>query len=77
MNFFHIKLPPKIIGQLSVFIPFVMCSQGRSALWDAIILLCYRIKVAHGGVLRGISLGSPAYNLLSVLEPTTLGSPMN
>ncbi|BBM97638.1 hypothetical protein MPTK1_1g07190 [Marchantia polymorpha subsp. ruderalis] len=44
--------------------------QGRSALWDAILLLCYRIKVAHGGVVRGINLGSPAFNLLSVLEPS-------
>ncbi|CAM6112603.1 unnamed protein product [Calypogeia fissa] len=43
--------------------------QGRSALWDAILLLCYRVKLAHGGVVRGINLGSPAFNLLSVLEP--------
>ncbi|KAL2653617.1 hypothetical protein R1flu_021745 [Riccia fluitans] len=44
--------------------------QGRSALWDAILLLCYRIKIAHGGVVRGVNLGSPAFNLLSVLEPS-------
>lgn len=25
--------------------------------------------MAHGGVVRGINLGSPAFNLLSVLEP--------
>lgn len=37
--------------------------QGRTALWDAILLLCHRIKVAHGGVIRGISLDSPSYNL--------------
>ncbi|KAG0611946.1 hypothetical protein M758_7G178800 [Ceratodon purpureus] len=50
--------------------------QGQTALWDSILLLCYRIKIAHGGVVRGISLGSPAYNLLPVLEPTTFRSPL-
>lgn len=50
--------------------------QGRTALWDAVLLLCHRIQIAHGGVVRGISLGSPAYNLLSVLEPTALRSPL-
>eukprot|EP00249_Psilotum_nudum_P015702 c25477_g1_i1 orf=509-2443(-) len=42
--------------------------QGRTALWDAIIMLCHRIKVAHSGMIRGISLGSSGLNLLSVLE---------
>ncbi|XP_024525884.1 transmembrane protein 209 [Selaginella moellendorffii] len=42
--------------------------QGRTALWDAILLLCHRIKVAHGGIVRGINLGGPAFNLLSLLE---------
>ncbi|KAI5057591.1 hypothetical protein GOP47_0027606 [Adiantum capillus-veneris] len=42
--------------------------QGRTALWDAVLLICYRIKTAHGGVVQGINLGSSAFNLLSVLE---------
>ncbi|MCO5584195.1 hypothetical protein L7F22_038118 [Adiantum nelumboides] len=41
--------------------------QGRTALWDAVLLICYRIKTAHAGVVQGINLGS-AFNLLSVLE---------
>ncbi|KAL3685531.1 hypothetical protein R1sor_003553 [Riccia sorocarpa] len=44
--------------------------QGRSALWDAVLLLCYRVKIAHGGVVRGVNLGSPAFNLLAVLDPS-------
>lgn len=42
--------------------------QGRAALWDAVLLFCYRIKTAHGGVVQGINLGSSAFNLLSVFE---------
>ncbi|GAB4859198.1 hypothetical protein Ancab_010658 [Ancistrocladus abbreviatus] len=42
--------------------------QGRSALWDSILLLCHRIKVAYGLFIRGIHLGSSALNLLPILE---------
>ncbi|CAI0542365.1 unnamed protein product [Linum tenue] len=42
--------------------------QGRTALWDSIILLCHRIKVGYGGVVRGMHLGSSALNILPVLE---------
>lgn len=42
--------------------------QGRTALWDATLLMCHRIKAAHGGVVQGINLGSSAFNLLSVFE---------
>ncbi|KAK9124313.1 hypothetical protein Sjap_013915 [Stephania japonica] len=42
--------------------------QGRTALWDAILLLCHRIKVGYGGVLRGMHLGSSAYNILSIID---------
>lgn len=46
--------------------------QGRTALWDASLLLCHRISVAHGGVIRGINLGSSALNLLSIFEAPEL-----
>eukprot|EP00250_Pteridium_aquilinum_P017111 c23458_g1_i3 orf=864-2675(+) len=42
--------------------------QGRTALWDAVLLFCWQIKTAHGGVVQGINLGSSAFNLLSVFE---------
>ncbi|KAG9457544.1 hypothetical protein H6P81_002052 [Aristolochia fimbriata] len=45
--------------------------QGRTALWDAILLLCYRIKVSYGGVLRGLHLGSSALSILPVLHTET------
>ncbi|XP_052208431.1 uncharacterized protein LOC127812137 [Diospyros lotus] len=43
--------------------------QGRTALWDSILLLCHRIKVSYGGVVRGLHLGSSALGILSVLDP--------
>lgn len=43
--------------------------QGRTALWDSILLLCHRIKVAYGGVVRGTYLGSSALGILPVLDP--------
>lgn len=46
--------------------------QGRTALWDASLLLCHRIKVAHSGVVRGINLGSSAFSLLSIFETPKL-----
>ncbi|KAK8920998.1 hypothetical protein KSP39_PZI020797 [Platanthera zijinensis] len=30
--------------------------QGRTALWDAILLLCHRIKVGYCGIVRGVHL---------------------
>ncbi|KAL6967303.1 hypothetical protein U1Q18_033107 [Sarracenia purpurea var. burkii] len=45
--------------------------QGRTALWDSILLLCHRIKVAYGGIVRGMHLGSSALGILSVLDPET------
>ncbi|KAH9606678.1 hypothetical protein KSS87_014887 [Heliosperma pusillum] len=44
------------------------CLQGRTALWDSILVLCYRIKMGYGGFVRGIHLGSSALNLMPVLE---------
>ncbi|XP_058227529.1 uncharacterized protein LOC131335968 [Rhododendron vialii] len=45
--------------------------QGRTALWDSILLLCHRINVACGGVVRGMHLGSSALGILPVLDPET------
>ncbi|GMH10944.1 hypothetical protein Nepgr_012785 [Nepenthes gracilis] len=42
--------------------------QGRTALWDSILLLCHRIKIGYGGIVRGIHLGSSALSILQVLE---------
>ncbi|XP_065868127.1 uncharacterized protein [Euphorbia lathyris] len=42
--------------------------EGRTALWDSILLLCHRIKVGYGGVVRGMHLSSPALNILPVLD---------
>uniref|UniRef100_A0A0E0GL14 Transmembrane protein 209 n=1 Tax=Oryza nivara TaxID=4536 RepID=A0A0E0GL14_ORYNI len=42
--------------------------QGRTALWDAILLLCHQINVGYSGVVRGIHIGSSALNILSVLD---------
>ncbi|XWS52697.1 hypothetical protein CRYUN_Cryun11dG0093000 [Craigia yunnanensis] len=43
--------------------------QGRTALWDSILLLCHRTKVGYGGIIRGMHLGSSALNILPVLDP--------
>ncbi|KAK6926819.1 Cytochrome B561-related [Dillenia turbinata] len=45
--------------------------QGRTALWDSILLLCYKIKLGYGGIVRGMHLGSSALNLLPVLNSET------
>lgn len=42
--------------------------QGRTALWDAILLLCHRIKVGYSGIVRGVHLGSPAFDILPILD---------
>ncbi|KAJ7947783.1 Transmembrane protein [Quillaja saponaria] len=45
--------------------------QGRTALWDSVLLLCHRIKVGYGGIIRGMHLGSSALSILPVLETET------
>ncbi|KAI3461453.1 hypothetical protein Pfo_018116 [Paulownia fortunei] len=47
------------------------CFQGRTALWDSMLLLCYKIKVSYGGIVRGMHLGSSALGILPVLEQET------
>ncbi|KAH7314715.1 hypothetical protein KP509_21G017500 [Ceratopteris richardii] len=42
--------------------------QGRTALWDSVLLFCHRIQAAHGSVVQGINLGSSAFNLLPIFE---------
>ncbi|KAK1271289.1 hypothetical protein QJS04_geneDACA020932 [Acorus gramineus] len=44
------------------------CLQGRTALWDAILLLCHKIKDRCGGVVRGVHLGSSAFSILPVMD---------
>ncbi|GLT37266.1 hypothetical protein SLA2020_115960 [Shorea laevis] len=43
--------------------------QGRTAPWDSILLLCHRIKVGYGGIIRGMHIGSSALSILAVLDP--------
>ncbi|XP_009617750.1 uncharacterized protein LOC107796269 [Nicotiana tabacum] len=43
--------------------------QGRTALWDSILLLCYKIKIGYGGFVRGMHLSSSALGILPVLDP--------
>ncbi|CAI9770832.1 unnamed protein product [Fraxinus pennsylvanica] len=45
--------------------------QGRTALWDSILLLCYKIKISYGGIVRGMHLGSSALAILPVLDQET------
>ncbi|XP_050213359.1 uncharacterized protein LOC126664831 [Mercurialis annua] len=45
--------------------------QGRTALWDTVLLLCHRIKVGYGSIVRGMHLGSSALNILPLLESET------
>ncbi|KAG8371352.1 hypothetical protein BUALT_Bualt13G0078800 [Buddleja alternifolia] len=47
--------------------------QGRTALWDAILLLCYKTKISYGGIVRGLHLGSSALAILPVLEQENKG----
>ncbi|XP_047332481.1 uncharacterized protein LOC124936069 [Impatiens glandulifera] len=42
--------------------------QGRTAVWDSILLLCNRVKTAYGGVIRGMQLSSSALEISSVLD---------
>ncbi|CAK9174403.1 unnamed protein product [Ilex paraguariensis] len=45
--------------------------QGRTALWDAILILCHRIRIGYGGIVRGMHLGSSALGILPVLDTET------
>lgn len=45
--------------------------QGRTALWDSMLLICHRIKVGYGGVVRGMNLGSSALNILQAVDSDT------
>ncbi|KAK9078539.1 hypothetical protein SSX86_002596 [Deinandra increscens subsp. villosa] len=42
--------------------------EGRTALWDSILLLCHKIKTDYGGIVRGMHLGSSALGILPILE---------
>ncbi|KAK7404686.1 hypothetical protein VNO78_05642 [Psophocarpus tetragonolobus] len=42
--------------------------QGRTALWDSILLLCHKIKIGYGGFIRGMHLGASALSILPVME---------
>lgn len=64
--FFTKQLPPNVIFHLPTKIGDLF--QGRTALWDALLLLCHRIKAGYGGIVRGVHLGSSAFNLLPVLD---------
>ncbi|KAK9706457.1 hypothetical protein RND81_07G126100 [Saponaria officinalis] len=44
------------------------CLQGRTALWDSVLVLCHRVKTTYSGFIRGIHLGSRALSLMPVLE---------
>ena len=74
-DFFLIVLHPSLCARsrhltsiVDVTISFLYF-QGRTALWDSISLLCHRIKVGYGGIVRGMHLGSSALNILPVLDP--------
>ncbi|KAF5728061.1 hypothetical protein HS088_TW21G00204 [Tripterygium wilfordii] len=45
--------------------------QGRTAIWDSILILCHEIKVRYGGVVRGMHLGSSALSILPIVESET------
>ncbi|GAB2215172.1 hypothetical protein Drorol1_Dr00019551 [Drosera rotundifolia] len=42
--------------------------QGRTALWDSILILCHRINVEYGGFVRGIHIGSSALSILPIFD---------
>ncbi|KAF8009010.1 hypothetical protein BT93_J0103 [Corymbia citriodora subsp. variegata] len=42
--------------------------QGRTAMWDSILIQCHRINVGYGGIVRGMHLGSSALGLLPVFD---------
>ena len=58
----------KFLVKVWEFFIFTVVGQGRTALWDAVLLFCHRIHVSYGGVVRGVHLGSAAFNILPILE---------
>ncbi|KAI3705454.1 hypothetical protein L1987_75692 [Smallanthus sonchifolius] len=42
--------------------------EGRTALWDSVLLLCHKMKTDYGGIVRGMHLGSSALAILPILE---------
>ncbi|MFS7956704.1 hypothetical protein Hanom_Chr07g00657631 [Helianthus anomalus] len=42
--------------------------EGRTALWDSVLLLCHKIKTDYGGIVRGMHLGSSALGILPILQ---------
>ncbi|KAJ1424316.1 Cytochrome B561-related [Sesbania bispinosa] len=47
--------------------------QGRTALWDSILLLCHKIKVGYGGIVRGMHLVNHVPHSQTVQEITSRG----
>ncbi|KAM7460824.1 hypothetical protein LguiA_028945 [Lonicera macranthoides] len=41
---------------------------GRTAMWDSTLLVCHRIKMVYGGIVRGMHLGSSALAILPRVE---------
>ncbi|GAQ92300.1 hypothetical protein KFL_009710020 [Klebsormidium nitens] len=48
---------------------FQFVLQGRTAIWDVIALLTYRLRQSHEGAIRGISLNSSTIDLPPVIQP--------
>ncbi|XP_023751503.1 uncharacterized protein LOC111899861 [Lactuca sativa] len=42
--------------------------EGRTALWDSVLVLCHKIKSDYGGIVRGMHLGSSALGFLQILD---------
>ncbi|KAL4576917.1 hypothetical protein LXL04_013018 [Taraxacum kok-saghyz] len=42
--------------------------EGRTALWDSVLVVCHKIRSDYGGVVRGMHLGSSALGILSILD---------
>nr|XP_043631363.1 transmembrane protein 209 [Erigeron canadensis] len=40
--------------------------EGRTALWDSVLLLCHKIKTDYGAIVRGTHLGSSALGILPI-----------
>lgn len=57
-----------IIYYLGLLTALRIIFQGRTALWDSILILCHKIKVGYGGIVRGMHLGASALSILPVME---------
>jgi len=57
-----------IIYYLGLLTALRFIFQGRTALWDSILILCHKIKVGYGGIVRGMHLGASALSILPVME---------